>query len=115
MSMALTADHYSVAEDPSWFEILKRRHPPSFQDSSQPISDCQCGHLVTISSVSVSSLRNILAVNVVKDSAERGVKLSSDFLAAAHSEKHYHNVLQVVEQDKKKTPNLKRKRKLNKN
>ena len=33
-----------------------------------------------------SSLRNILAVNVMNDSAERGVKLSSDFLAAAHSE-----------------------------
>ena len=32
-----------------------------------------------------SSLWNILAVNVVK--------LSSDFLAAAHSEKHYQNVL----------------------
>ena len=32
-----------------------------------------------------SSLRNILAVNVVNDSVERGVKLSSDFLAAAHS------------------------------
>ena len=40
--------------------------------------------------------------NVVNDSAERGVKLSSDFLAAAHSEKHYQNVLQVVEQDRKK-------------
>ena len=62
-----------------------------------------------------SSQRNILAVNVVNDSAERGIKLSSDFLAAAHSEKHYQNVLQVVEQDRKKTPNLRRKRKLNKN
>ena len=49
-----------------------------------------------------SSLGNILAVNVVNNSAECGVKLSSDFLAAAHSEKHYQNVLQVVEQDRKK-------------
>ena len=43
------ADHYSMAEDPSWLE----KTSPSFQDSSQPISDCQCRHLVTISSVSV--------------------------------------------------------------
>ena len=62
-----------------------------------------------------SSLRNILAVDVVNNSAERGIKLSSDFLAAAHSEKHYQNVLQVVKQDRKKTQNLGRKRKLNKN
>ena len=62
-----------------------------------------------------SSLRNILAVDVVNNSAERGIKLSSDFLAAAHSEKHYQNVLQFVKQDRKKTPNLRRKRKLNKN
>ena len=54
-----------------------------------------------------SSLRNILAINVVNDSAG-GVKLRSDFLAAAHSEKHYQNVLQVVELDRKKTPNLRR-------
>ena len=37
---------------------------------------------------------------------ECGVKLSSDFLPAAHSEKHYQNVLQVVWQDRKKTRNL---------
>ena len=53
-----------------------------------------------------SSLRNILAINVVNDSAERGVKLSPDFLPAVHSEKHYQNVLQVVEQDRKRLPIL---------
>ena len=47
------------------------------------------------------SLRNVLAIDVVNNSAERGVKFSSDFLAAAHSEKHYQNYLQVVEQDRK--------------
>ena len=62
-----------------------------------------------------SSQRNILAVNLVNDSAERGEKLSSDFLAAAHSEKYYQNFLQVIEQARKETPNLRRKRKLNKN
>ena len=54
--MALTADHYSVAEDPSWLEILKRRW-----------------RLVAW---------KFLAVNVVNVSAEHGVKLNSDFLAA---------------------------------
>ena len=50
------------------------------------------------------------AVNVVNDCAEWGVKLSSDFLAASKDEEHYQDVLQVVEQDRKDKPNL-RKRK----
>lgn len=53
---------------------------------------------------------NIQAINVINDSAERSVKLSSDFLASARSESHYQDVLQVVERDRKETPNL-RKRK----
>ena len=57
-----------------------------------------------------ASLKNIDALNVVNDCAERGVKLSSDFLSAAKSEEHYPNVLQVAEADRKKMPNL-RKRK----
>ena len=58
-----------------------------------------------------TSQSNISAINVVNDAAERAVKLGSDFLSAAKSESHYQNVLQVVEQDRKKRPNL-RKRKL---
>ena len=54
---------------------------------------------------------NISAINVVNDAAEQAVKVSSDFLGAARSESHYQNVLQVVEQDRKARPNL-RKRKL---
>ena len=61
-----------------------------------------------------SSLRNVLVVNVVNDSAERRVKLSSDFLTTAHSEKDYQNVLQVVEQERKVMPNLRRTCKLDK-
>ena len=60
----------------------------------------------------LQSLRNVREVNVVNDAAECDLKLSADFLATAQSEKHYQNVLQVVEQDRKQTPNL-RKRKLN--
>jgi len=51
-----------------------------------------------------------IALNVVNDSAERGVKLSSDFLDTARSEEHYQNILQVVEADRKQMPSL-RKRK----
>ena len=56
------------------------------------------------------SLTNVHSLNVINDSAERGVKLSSDFLSAARSEDHYQNVLQVVEEDRRSRPNL-RKRK----
>ena len=54
---------------------------------------------------------NIQAVIVVNDSAERGVKLSSDFLAVAKTEEHYQNDLQVVEQDRQRQQNI-RKRKV---
>ena len=57
-----------------------------------------------------ASLANINSLNVINDCAERGVKLSSDFLSAARSEDHYQNVLQVVEEDRRSRPNL-RKRK----
>jgi hypothetical protein len=53
-----------------------------------------------------SSLKNLQAINVVNDCAERGVKLSSDFLSTARREDHYQNVLQVVEQDRQKIPYL---------
>ena len=49
---------------------------------------------------------NVQAINVVNDSAEPCVKLSSDFLASARHEHHYQNVLQLVKRDRKKTPNL---------
>jgi hypothetical protein len=57
------------------------------------------------------SLENLQAVNVINDCAERGVKLGSDFLPAARGEEHYQNVLQVVEQDRKHQPNLRKKSK----
>ena len=57
-----------------------------------------------------ASLANINSLNVINDCAERGVKLSSDFLSAAIREDHYQNVLQVVEEDRRSRQNL-RKRK----
>ncbi|CAK6965885.1 uncharacterized protein LOC117544294 [Scomber scombrus] len=56
---------------------------------------------------------NVHAVNVVNDCAERGVKLTSDFVAVARKEQHLQNVLQAVEHDRSQQPNLRRcKRKL---
>ena len=52
------------------------------------------------------ALQNVQAINVVNDGAERAVKLSSDFLSAAHSEEHYQNVLQIVETERISLPNL---------
>lgn len=49
---------------------------------------------------------NICAMNVVNDCAERGVKLTSDFIAVARKEQHLQNVLQVVENDRSQQPNL---------
>ena len=62
------------------------------------------------SSAYQESLADIEALNVINDYAERRVKLSADFLCVARDEQHYQNVLQVVEQDLKNMPNL-RKRK----
>lgn len=55
-----------------------------------------------------SALENTAAINVVNDCAERGVKLSSDVLTAARSEEHYQNILQVVEEDRRCLPNLRK-------
>ena len=52
---------------------------------------------------------NVRAINVVNDCAERGVKLTSDFVAAAKGEQHLQNVLQAVEHDRSEQPNLRRK------
>jgi len=57
------------------------------------------------------SLINLNAINVVNDCAERGVKLSSDFLASSKGEGHYQNVLQVVEQDRHRQANLRKRKK----
>ena len=46
-------------------------------------------------------------LRVCNDSAERGVKLSADFLGSAKTEKNYQKILQVVENDRKEKPNQK--------
>ena len=45
----------------------------------------------------ITACETIQNLRFVNDSAERGVKLASDFLPAAHIEGRYQNILQVVE------------------
>ena len=49
---------------------------------------------------------NVRAINVVNDCAERGVKLTSDFVTAARGEQHLQNVLQAIEHDRSEQPKL---------
>ena len=52
----------------------------------------------------------INSLSVVNDGAERGVKLTHEFLVQARKENNFENVLQVVENDRHAVPNQ-RKRK----
>ena len=52
--------------------------------------------------------RKVHSVNVVNDCAERGIKLTSDFLAAGRSEEHLQNVLQVAERDRQRKSTLRK-------
>jgi len=58
----------------------------------------------------LAAITSIESLNAINGGVERDVKLSSDFLSASKSEGYYQNVLQVVEQDRHRQPNL-RKRK----
>ena len=58
-----------------------------------------------------TSSNNVGALNVVNDSTEQGIKMGSDFLQTAKNELCYENAIQVVEDDRKQLPNL-RKRKM---
>ena len=52
--------------------------------------------------------RKVHSINVLNDCAERGIKLTSDFLTAGRSEEHLQNVLQVAENDRKRKSNLRK-------
>ena len=56
-------------------------------------------------------ITSIESLNAINDGAERGVTMSSDFQPASKSEGYYQDLLQVVEQDRHRQSNL-RKRKL---
>ena len=47
----------------------------------------------------------VKSLPVVNDAAERGVKITSDFLDSARNEERFQTTLQVVENDRKTVPN----------
>ena len=47
-------------------------------------------------------------LNVVNDAAERGVKLANDYLGTTPVESRYSNILQAVEESRRKVPNLRK-------
>ena len=57
----------------------------------------------------LNSKSKVDKLNVVNDCAERAVKMTNDFVGSSKEEDQFQNVLQVVESDRKKKPNLRRK------
>ena len=53
-------------------------------------------------------LAAVKCLNVINDSAELGVKMSSDFLEAARHEDNYQNIIQVVEHNHREMPDLRK-------
>ena len=62
----------------------------------------------------LNSKSKVNKLNVVNDCAERAVKMTNDFACSSKDEKHFQNVLQVVESDRKRKPNLRKKAQHNK-
>ena len=58
----------------------------------------------------INGKEKIKNMRVVNDSAERGVKLASDFNKASHSEERFQQVLQVVVNSRHGMPDLREKR-----
>ena len=50
----------------------------------------------------MTNIEALNVINVINDCAERGVKLSSDFLSAPKIKEHYQDLLQVVLQDRQR-------------
>ena len=50
----------------------------------------------------------IEGISVVNDCSERAVKLTSDFQSSSKTEEKFQDVLQVVEKDRKRRPNLRK-------
>ena len=55
-------------------------------------------------------MKNIKTVN---DLTEQGVKLASDFHSVAQKESWYQNILQVVENERLRKPNQRKRKKVN--
>ena len=94
-----------VGED-CWgfFRIMKM--DPSFLDS--PVSSWH------LSAEYMDALKVVNNMCVVNDAAERGVKLCSDFITSARKEGNLQNILQVVENNRNRVPNQRKRQKASK-
>lgn len=93
-------DLADIATADSWFIFTLLHLNPDFL--------CEDLNTWEKSASYIDSKKKAQSLNVVNDGAERAVKLSSEYTNAALSEQHYQNVLQVVESDRKATPNLRK-------
>jgi hypothetical protein len=84
----------------SWFTFYTLKLQPSFLHE-----EITCW---PESAAYQTSLANVQAINVINDCAERGIKLSNDFLKSAKNETVYQNKLQVIENDRRRQPNLRK-------
>ena len=89
---ALTQQCDLVGVD-SWFTIYRLQLDVSFLKLPVNVWKTNAAYMACVD--------NIAAVNVVNDCAERGVKLSSDFIDTARSDEHFQRVLKVMEDDRK--------------
>ena len=64
---------------------------------------------------SLDALKIVLNLCVVNDSAERGVKLCYDFIDSARKEGNLQNILQVVENNRNKLPDQRKRKLVSKN
>ena len=103
-SISLSITLAELVDVDTWFMFYNLQLDPSFL--IEDVSDWPQ------SASYQASMINIRALNVVNDSAVRGVKLSSDFISTAKIEEHYQNVLQVVEKDRQALPNIRKRKKL---
>ena len=88
----------------SWLTVEILKLDVSFLDL--PVFECEETESYS------NGLKKIKNIKVLNDSAERAVKLTTDFIDKARSEDHFQNILQVVEKERKTTPDLRKRRKI---
>ena len=93
-----------LVDEASWRSIDLLGLRMSFLD--KPVEEW-CTNVDFIYSKSIVS-----GINIVNDCSERAVRLTSDFQSCSRNEENFQNILQVVEKDRKKQPNLRKRLKL---
>src|SRR6218665_3577683 len=91
--------------------LLTLTHSSQLSDSKSTAVSFICRLLNGTPMMHIRSLRNMSKrLAFVNDAAEPGVKLATDFFDTARSDKHFQNILQVVENDRQINSNLRAKK-----